>query len=142
MGPKDAAKQKCVLSHQAGEAGDYSTVTKIQGVSSVKRHVLLSKMRDALHMEKIPEAAIERAREDDEGDLREKERALQNMQALNDAAGDGAGEDEEEEEEEEGGASAAASKPKKGGGSGGASEPNAKERRAARRKHLQQSGGE
>ena len=130
VGPKDASKQRCVVSYQAGRAGDFSTVTKVPNVSTVKRLQLLSKLRDTLNLTKIPEDAIARVKDDADGDRNEKEKAIEIMRTL----GDGS-------EESQGAGTDGDSSDRKAAHSErvDSNEPlNAKERRILRRKHLQQ----
>ena len=130
VGPKDASKQRCVVSYQAGHAGDFSTVTKVPNVSTVKRLQLLSKLRDTLNLTKIPEDAIARVKDDADGDRKEKEKAIEIMRTL----GDGS-------EESQGAGTDGDSSDRKAAHSErvDSNEPlNAKERRILRRKHLQQ----
>ena len=144
VGPRDAAKQRCVISHQAGDAGDYSTVTKIPNVSTVKRYQLLSKLKGGLQMDKISAEAIESLREDPDGDRRQMDQALKNLAGGDDAGGGGGGgggvDHDARGDATRGSAEKRSSKndarKEQQPPSRDYKEPNAKERRAARRKHL------
>jgi hypothetical protein len=70
------------VSHQRGVAGDYSTVTKLTNVSTVKRAQLLGKLRSGLALTKIPEAAIVAAAEDALGDQKQAVMADENLKCM------------------------------------------------------------
>eukprot|EP00949_MAST-11_sp_MAST-11-sp1_P005288 g5288.t1 len=79
IGPRDAMKRRCTISHQSGEAGDYSTVKKIAGVSTVRRSELLGKLRGSLGLLKIPEDASAKAKADAHGDSMERKWSEENL---------------------------------------------------------------
>jgi hypothetical protein len=89
IGPKEAIKYRCVVSHQAGKAGDYTTVTKLPNVSTVKRSQLLAKLRTGLSLEKIPEEALLVSVNDPEGDAKQTVLADENLRCFLHPAGDG-----------------------------------------------------
>jgi len=82
IGPKEAAKMRCVVSHQRGDPGDYSTVTKLANVSTVKRAQLLGKLRNGLNLLKISEAAVTEAANDPEGDAKQAEMSGENLKCM------------------------------------------------------------
>mmetsp|Transcript_50916 Transcript_50916/g.65202 ORF Transcript_50916/g.65202 Transcript_50916/m.65202 type:complete len:277 (-) Transcript_50916:20-850(-) len=82
IGPKEAIKHKCVVSHQKGDAGDYSTVTKLANVSTVRQGELLSKLRNGLSLLKIPDESILTASKDKVGDDEQMAKSKKNLEAM------------------------------------------------------------
>ena len=82
IGPKEAVRHRCVLSHQRGVAGDYSTVTKLTNVSTVKRAQLLGKLRTGLALVKIPESALTAVADDSLGDQKQAVMADENLKCM------------------------------------------------------------
>lgn len=82
IGPKEAAKKRCVVSYQSGVAGDFTTVKKLTNVSTIKQSQLLSKLRNGLSLTKITEEHILEAANDPEGDSRQDDLAEENLKAM------------------------------------------------------------
>lgn len=82
LGPKEAVKHRCVISHQRGKAGDFSTVTKLPNVSTVKVAQLLGKLREGLGLDKIPAEAVLMAAKDIENDAKQLTMANENLKCM------------------------------------------------------------
>jgi hypothetical protein len=82
IGPKEAVKYRCVISHQRGVAGDFTTVTKVPNVSTVKCAQLLSKLKDTLMLAKISSESVQSATDDYEYDAKQQRISDENLQCM------------------------------------------------------------
>jgi hypothetical protein len=70
------------VSHQAGVAGDYSTVTKVANVSTIRQGELLAKLKGSLSLLKISDESILAATKDAAGDEQQLVLSKKNLKLM------------------------------------------------------------